>query len=290
MMAAGIHVQATSVPQAKAQETPWWILIEETPRWIRAEAGGEWLVNSKHALVVNEANKLPVYYFPTGDVNEGLLRPNGKHFYTPHKGTADLKDLVIGDKVVEDAAWEYPDPEEESAGLKGYLTFVWKAVDHWYEESEEIFVHPRDPYTRVDAIPSTRHVQVIINGETVADSTRPVILYETALTPRYYLPAEDIRFDLLRESSKKSRCPYKGVATYHDAVVGGKVYPDVVWSYQDPVPELPKIKGLYSFYNENVDELLVDGEPWSLGSNERLPYGKTPTDLRTGENTIDCEC
>ena len=289
-MAEGKNLQESSVPQAKAQDAPWWILIEKTPRWIRADAGGEWLVNSRNALVVNEAHKLPVYYFPTGDVNAGLLRSNGRHFYTPHKGTAYLKDLVTGDRVVEDAAWEYPDPEEESAGLKGYLTFAWKAADHWYEESEEIFVHPRDPYTRVDAIPSTRHVKAIINGETIADSTRPVILFETGLTPRYYLPAGDIRFDLLRESAKTSRCPYKGVATYHDAVVGGKVYPDVVWSYQDPVPELPKIKGLYSFYNENVDELLVDDEPWSLAENERLPYKKTPTDLQPGENTVNCEC
>ena len=101
--------------------------------------------------------------------------------------------------------------------IKGYLAFVWKKADVWYEEEEEVFVHPRDPYSRLDAIPSSRHVQVVLNGEVVADSKQPVILYETGLTPRYYLPKEDIRMDLFFPNDTQTQCPYKGVCKVLDS-------------------------------------------------------------------------
>ena len=151
-------------------------------------------------------------------------------------------------------------------------------MDHWYEEEEKIFLHPRDPYTRIDAIPSSRHIQVILNGKVVADSTRPVILFETGLTPRYYLPKEEIKTEYLIPSELKTQCPYKGWASYLSTKVDEKLYEDIVWVYEEPVPELPKIKGLYSFYNEKVDELIIDGEKWKLKSEDRLPYDKVPTD------------
>ena len=129
-------------------------------------------------------------------------------------------------------------------------------IDHWYEQ---VFVHPRDPYHRVDILESSRRVRVRVNGEVVAETERPRVLFETGLPPRYYIPPEDVREDVLLESEKTTRCPYKGVASYWSVRVGGEKFDDLVWSYEDPIPEATKIKGYLCVFNERVD-LEVDDE------------------------------
>src|SRR5262249_34978074 len=131
--------------------------------------------------------------------------------------------------------------------------------DQWFEEDEEIYIHPRDPYTRVEILASSRRVQVEIDGVQVADSVRPRLLFETGLPVRYYLPKTDVRMDLLSPSATPTGCPYKGEASYYDITVDGTVYPDHVWWYPTPLPESQKIIGLVAFYNEKVD-IIVDGE------------------------------
>ena len=132
-------------------------------------------------------------------------------------------------------------------------------MDAWYEEGEQVFVHPRDPYHRIDVLDSDRHVKVMVNGEVVAETDRPKILFETGLPPRYYIPQEDVRIEKLVPSEKNTQCPYKGVASYWSVEAGGERAKDLVWSYQDPIPEAAKIKGYLCFFNEKVD-LEVDGE------------------------------
>lgn len=129
----------------------------------------------------------------------------------------------------------------------------------WYEEEEEIFVHARDPYKRVDVLPSARHVRVVIAGETVADTHQPFLLFETSLPTRYYLPTKDVRQEVLEPSDTTSQCPYKGRAAYWSVSIEDRVVKDVVWSYRDPIPECPKIRGLMCFFNERVD-IYVDDE------------------------------
>ena len=122
-----------------------------------------------------------------------------------------------------------------------------------------MFVHARDPYKRVDTLRSSRRVQVFAGGHKVADSIRPLLLFETSLPTRYYLPFEDVRTDLMEASDTVTACPYKGRARYWSARVGDLLYPDIVWSYPEPIPECPNIKGLLCFFNERVDAILVDG-------------------------------
>ena len=136
-------------------------------------------------------------------------------------------------------------------------------VDHWYEEDEEVFVHPRDPYHRVDILESSRHVKVRVNGEVVAQTDRPKLLFETGLPTRYYIPPEDVSQEALVESEKKTPCPYKGVASYWSVEAGGERVEDIVWYYPEPIPEAAKIKGRLAFFNEGVDlevDLEVDCE------------------------------
>ena len=183
------------------------------------------------------------------------------HTYCPYKGTASYWSIAVGDRLSENAVWAYPEPFDEVAALKDYVAFYWDRVDHWFEEDDEIFVHARDPYKRVDVVNSSRPVQVIVGGETVAETTRARFLYETRLPTRYYIPPEDVRMDLLVPSEKVTACPYKGIARYYSVRIGDRVFPDIVWSYPDPIPECPKIKGHLCFFNEHVDEILLDGKP-----------------------------
>jgi uncharacterized protein (DUF427 family) len=131
-------------------------------------------------------------------------------------------------------------------------------MDHWFEEDEEVFVHARDPYIRIDIVRSSRRVRVEIDGVTVADTTSGCFLFETGLPTRYYFPKTDLRFDLLTPTSRQTSCPYKGVARYWSVEVDGKRHEDIVWGYDHPLPESQKIAGLVSFYNERVDIYVDD--------------------------------
>jgi len=150
-------------------------------------------------------------------------------------------------------------------------------MDAWFEEDDEVFVHPRDPYHRVDVLNSSRHVKVSVGGEVVAETRRPRLLFETSLPVRYYIPMLDVRMDLLESSDTISRCPYKGVASYWSVRLGGTLHADLAWSYRSPIPECPKIENLIAFFNERVD-LDIDEErvqrpqtPWSVGPDGQAP-------------------
>jgi uncharacterized protein (DUF427 family) len=245
------------------------ILVEPSPRWVRVRFGGETIADSKHVLLLRERGHLPVYYFPPQDVRQDLLTPTAHSTHCPYKGDASYWTIQVGAHVAKDAVWSYRDPLPERRDIAGYQAFYWNRVDAWFEEEEEVFVHPRDPYHRVDVLPSSRQVRVEIAGQTVAESTRPLLLFETGLPTRYYLPREDVRLELLEATTRVTRCPYKGRASYWSARVGEQVIADVVWSYVEPIAECPKIAGLLCFFNERVD-IFVDGElqerphtPWS---------------------------
>jgi uncharacterized protein (DUF427 family) len=235
------------------------LYLEDTPRRVRVVFNGETIADSRRAKLLHEAGHLPVYYFPREDVRWERLEESDHTTYCPFKGDASYWSVRVGERVAENAVWGYPEPIDSCPPIAGYLAFYWRKMDHWYEEDEEVFVHPRDPYHRVDVLESSRHVKVTVNGEVVAETDRPKIMFETGLPPRYYIPPEDVREDVLAESEKTTQCPYKGIASYYSVEAGGKRVEDLVWYYPEPIPEAPKIKGLLCFFNEKVD-LEVDGE------------------------------
>lgn len=238
------------------------IRLEPSPRRVRVRFGGEWIADSARAALMLEAKHLPVYYFPAEDVREDLLRPADHATHCPYKGQAAYWTIEAGGRRAENAVWAYPSPYDEMAalGLQKYRAFYWNRVDQWLEEDEEVFVHPRDPYKRVDVLASRRRVRVVLGGETAADTTAARFLFETGLPTRYYVPKDDVRMELLRPTDTSTRCPYKGVASYWSAEAGGRTWEDVAWAYEDPVPECPRIEGLVCFANENVDAVFLDGE------------------------------
>ncbi len=256
------HIEAVTEVSSFQFPTPF---VEPTTRRIRVRLGDGLVADSTRAqlLVQYRPGGLPTYYLPQDDVRPGVLIDET----TASDGATAWAVSVDGHRV-EAAAWTHPAPQGPMAALVGHVTFSWQQLD-WYEEDEPVVVHARDPHKRVDTLRSSRRVQVLVAGQQVADSVRPLLLFETHLPTRYYLPFEDVRTDLLTGSDTVTVCPYKGQARYWSLRVGDTVVPDAVWSYPDPIPENPKIRDLLCFFNERVD-IVVDGEtldrsvtPWS---------------------------
>jgi uncharacterized protein (DUF427 family) len=243
---------------------------EDSHRRVRVFFGGIAVADSTHVMLLHEFGRLPVFYFPLQDVRLDLLEATDRHSHSPLKGEASYWTVGVGDRLAEDAAWSYADPPPDGPPVKDYLAFYWHLMDAWYEEDEQVFAHARDPYKRVDILPSSRHVRVVLAGVTVAESRRPRLLLETGLPTRYYLPEQDVRRDLLEPSETTTRCPYKGQASYWSATVGGRQFKDIVWSYRDPLPACSPVNSLLCFFDERVEAVYVDGErqavpstPWS---------------------------
>ena len=240
------------------------LYIEDSPRRVRGYLDGELVVDSRRVKLVHEHGHLPVWYFPREDVRQELLEPTDHHTHCPKKGDASYHSVRVGDRVSENAVWHYPEPIENATALAGHMAFYFGALDRWLEEDEEVFVHPRDPYHRVDVLPTSRQVRVSVDGQVLAESSRTRVLFETGLPPRYYIPLEDVRAELTA-NDVTTRCPYKGEASYHDA--GGQ--PALAWEYREPIPVVAELAGHLCFFGERAD-IEVDGErqempptPWS---------------------------
>jgi uncharacterized protein (DUF427 family) len=232
------------------------VRVEQGAKRVRAYLAGRLVADTRHPVLVWEIPYYPAYYVPLADVVADL-EPTGKTEHSPSRGEAQIFDVRVAGTTAESAAKRYPDSPLES--LRDLVRLDWATMDEWLEEDEPVYTHPRDPYTRVDILASSRHVRVEVDGVTVADSVRPHILFETGLPPRYYLPLSDTRTELLRPSDTQTHCPYKGTASYWTIDTGQGIHEDLVWIYRTPLPESQKVAGLACFYNEKVD-LYLDGE------------------------------
>jgi uncharacterized protein (DUF427 family) len=208
------------------------VYVEPWPRRVRALANGSVVVDSERSVLVHETRRLPRYAFPAEDVSIEAE----------------------------------PEPE-----MDGYVNVPWAAAERWLEEDEELIGHPHDPFHRIETLRSSRAVRVRIGGEVVAESSRPRILFETALPPRYYLSRDDVRMDLLEPSPLLTVCAYKGQATYWDVVTSAGRVPAAAWSYEEPLHEAEPVRDLLCFFQERHEiEIEVDGivlelpeTPWS---------------------------
>jgi uncharacterized protein (DUF427 family) len=228
--------------------------IEPVPRRIRATLGGQTVLDTTHALYVWEWPNYPQYYIPIDDVRRELL-VDEQHTQRLHRGTAHLHGLRVRDITRPSSARLYM--EDAAEGLVGTARFEWEALDAWFEEDEQVFVHPRNPYVRVDALRSTRRVRIELDGAVLAESASPVMVFETGLPTRYYLNRTDLNFDYLVSTLTVTACPYKGKTSgYWSVRVGDETYPDLAWAYDFPTRQLLPIAGLISFYNEKVDVFL----------------------------------
>ncbi len=236
------------------------IRTEPIDKWVRGRLGGRVVAESRQPLLVWQGQFPPVYAFRRDEVEDGTLVPSeapsmsGFSFFAPQAPVTQWYDVAVGEQVLRHAAWTLDDD-----ALRDRVVLTWEpGLLEWTEEDEAVTGHPRDPHKRVEALHSSRHVEVAVDGVTVASSSHPVLLFETHLPTRFYFPREDVRLDLLEATDNTSFCPYKGRADGYWTWPGPPTIRNLAWSYSEPAPAVGAVRDRVAFYNELVD-LTVDG-------------------------------
>jgi len=227
-------------------------LIEPAPRRVRGYFDGTLVFDTTRAHYVWEIAYYPQYYIPVGDVRTEHLQDEN-HVQKLQLGSSRLFSLMSPKQTHNSAARLY-----DSGPVAGSVRFEWDALE-WFEEDEPIIGHPRNPYVRVDALRSHRHIRVELDGVVLAETHSPVLLFETGLPTRYYIDRTDVVFEHLDTTSTQTVCPYKGITSQYWAVsIGDAVYPDLAWTYDYPLREVAPIAGMIAFYNEKLDVFVDD--------------------------------
>lgn len=236
------------------------LLMHPFPRRVRAEFASRTVLDTRRGVLLHETGLLPQLYVPEADLRSELLKPTDHHTFCPFKGTASYRSIHAGDRVAENAVWHYPEPIDTAPWLAGYAALYWDRVDRWFDEDEEVFGHLTDPFHRVDVRATSRRVRVLAGETVIGESNQALVLSETGLPNRYYLPADDLRGELLTATDTRTACPYKGWASYWTVTVDGRELTDAVWSYLEPLPEATRIAGYRGFLHDELT-IEVDGQP-----------------------------
>jgi uncharacterized protein (DUF427 family) len=253
---------------------------------LRATLAGAVVVDSTEAVLVWEPHRvIPAYAVPRDDLRGELLPappaaapahplgfrlPGGQTVLDPsvpfavHSTDGEPLSLSAAGETRDSVAFQPADPD-----LGGHVVLDFDGFDAWYEEDEPVMAHARDPFHSMDILASSRRVRVELDGELLAETSRSRLLFEgTLLPPRAYIPREDVRVPL-HPSAKRTRCAYKGEASYWSAELPGGTLADVAWTYEAPTRAAGEVTGLVAFFNERVD-LSLDGKalprpvtPWS---------------------------
>lgn len=233
------------------------IFVEPVAKRVRIEVAGEVIADTVGAQRLHETGLLPVYYLPWADVREDLLEPSDHHTTCPFKGEASYWSVHVGDRLEQDLIWSYPDPLPEVAVIKDHVAFYLRRVDAIYEEAVRLIGGPRDPYHRVDTLRSDRHVTVTVDGgEVLAETRRPMAVFETGLPVRWYVPRADVVTARLVPSDTVRTCPYKGVSRFH-SLDGGPA--DVAWEYVEPLPEALGLGDHLCFLGDDITTAVEIG-------------------------------
>lgn len=235
------------------------LFFDDFPRRVRALFGDQIVLDTRQGKLLHETGRLPQIYAPESDFRTDLLSPTNHTKSSSVKGGASYWSLQVDGRVAENAVWAYQKPTERVAWLHGYQAIEFEAMDAWFDEDEEIFGHLRDPYHRVDVRQSSRRVRVLVDDQAVADTSRPKVLSETGLPNRYYIPADDVRRELLEPSATHSVCPYKGTASYYALHLNGRRMADVAWYYPQPLENALKAANHLCYLGDAI-VLEVDGE------------------------------
>ncbi len=232
------------------------IFVEPVAKRVRIEVGGEIVADTVAAQRLHETGLLPVYYVPWADVRADLLEPSDHRTTCPFKGEASYWSVRVGDRVEQDLVWSYPDPLPEVAAIKDHVACYLRRVDAVYEEAVRLIGGPRDPYHRVDTLRSDRHVRVALGDELLAETERPMAVFETGLPVRWYVPRVDVATDRLVPSDTVRVCPYKGVSRYR-SLAGGPT--DVAWEYTEPLPEALGLADHLCFLGDDITIEVTPG-------------------------------
>jgi uncharacterized protein (DUF427 family) len=234
------------------------LLFEPFPRRVRAVFGGETTLDTTSGMLLHESNLRPQLYLPRSDIRDDLLNSTDHRTYCPFKGDARYWSVTVNGQTADNAVWSYLDPLPEAGWLRDHVALYWDSMDAWFDEDEEVVGHLRDPYHRVDVRSTSRHVRVVAGDEVLAQSRRAVLLSETGLPNRFYLPADDVRAELLELSGTHTVCPYKGTASYRSLRTSSELIADAAWYYPEPLEGVRAVRGYLCFDAEGI-ETWVDG-------------------------------
>lgn len=254
-----------------------WLYLEPSPRRIRGFVGDQMIVDSRRPMLLFQQRRMLRHYFPLADVRTELLEPSAHTSTSEVMGLATHVDLRVGDRLIENAAWAYRDGDRVP-DLRPFVAFYGRTMDRWLEEDVEVRGHARDPYHRVDAVPTSRHVRVSLDGHVLAESDHAVVIFETSLPPRWYLPPADVKAEL-EPSELRTACVYKGDAHYWSVQVGDQLRQNIAWAYSQPRQEVGAVRDRVCFFNEVVD-IELDGEPQERPFS---PWAETEWWRRTGD-------
>src|SRR5215510_8141993 len=274
----GTFITATPMPERV-------LYVEPVRRRMSVRLGGSEIARSDGALILFEPARYPVAYFPIGDVEQGVLQPADHESTHADLGATGWFDVVGGDgQIAKRGAWQHVDPPPQAGALRDTAAFAWRAMDAFYEEDERILGHAADPYHRIDIRQTSRNLVVRHGDRIIADTKRPLVLYESGFAPRWYVPRDDIDASALTPVKFQTFCPYKGLCSYYDIGDARRA----AWSYHEAYPEVGRISDMVSFEPDIVSvqvdgiqlrlepgqAVLAHGPDRNLTVGEALPRGK----------------
>jgi len=254
------------------------LYAEPLRRRMRIRFGGAWIADSEDVTLLHEPGRYPVAYFPLGDIADGVLQAS--QYTTRHAdlGATSWYTVSSGEHSKPRAAWRHTELPGYAGELKDRVAFAWRAMDAFYEEDERIVGHAADMYHRIDIRQTSRHLVARSGDRVIADSSRPLALYESGFAPRWYVPRDDIDETALTPAAGQTFCPYKGLCSYYDIQDSRRA----AWSYPDAHTEVRRISGLISFEPDKI-EVYLDGTRQRLEPGQAVvPHG-IDRDLTTGE-------
>jgi uncharacterized protein (DUF427 family) len=245
------------------------LYAEPLRRRMRVAFGGGFVADSEDVLLLHEPGHYPVAYFPLAAVQPGALVPG--EYRTSHRdlGPTAWYTVRAGRETAQRAAWQHTGLPGHARELEDRVAFAWRAMDGFYEEDERIVGHAADPYHRLDIRQASRHLTVRAAGRVVAQTRRPLVLYESGFAPRWYVPRADVDEAALTPAQGQTFCPYKGLCSYYDLGAAQRA----AWSYREAWPEAARISGLVSFEPDRA-EVHLDGTRLRLAPGQTvIPHG-----------------
>ena len=245
------------------------LYAEPLRRRMRVKFGDQYVVDSEDVVLLHEPGRYPVAYFPRGDVQPGVLTAEDR--VTQHGDLGETRWFSVGvdGREANHAAWEYTGLPAHAALLDGRVAFAWRAMDAFYEEDERIVGHAADVYPRLDVRSNSRHLVVRDGERVIADTHRPVALYESGFAPRWYVLRDDVDESALQPVDGQTFCPYKGLASYY--TIGE--HKKAAWCYPDAWPEAARVSNLLSFEPDKID-VYLDGRQLHLEAGQTVvPHG-----------------
>jgi uncharacterized protein (DUF427 family) len=255
------------------------LFVEPLRRRLRVKLASEWIADSEDVLLLHEPGRYPVAFFPLASIRSGVLVSESRTTEHPDFGVTSWFTVVVGEHRSMRGAWQYTALPAYAGELRERVAFAWRAMEAFYEEDDRIVGHAADAYHRIDIRHSSRHLIVKDGGKLIANTQRPLVLYESGFAPRWYVPRQDIDGNALTPTPGQTFCPYKGLCNYYD--IGA--HKRAAWSYLEAWPEVALITNFVSFEPDQVEVFVGDNklalEPGQTVVSHGIDRGLDPDEV-----------